>query len=224
MSKTDGFDLNSGRPILTPKVKLQEVAKTLKDEVEAQRVQEATETKEMKWYIAQTISGYESKAKDLLEATINDQNLGNVIDEVFLPLEKTVSYNRGREKRGERKLFPGYLFVHMHMDVSTFDLVRRSTHIMGFLGSDKGKQPDPISDDEVNRIKDVVMASEINPKMNIKFVVGQRVLVKVDPFEGQEGQILEIIPETFRVKVELDIFNRATIAELPLDGIEELKD
>lgn len=209
--------------VSAPKTSFEDLVHELDLETEEQQKQNWSDSSaevEKKWFIVQTISGYEAKAKDLLEALIRDYKVENAFGEILLPLERVITYSRSREKRSERKLFPGYLFVEMVMDTFTFDFVRRSTHIIGFLGQQHGKQPEPVSEEEIAKIKALVYETEINPRKNLKVVVGDSVRVKKEPFEGQVGEVSEVNEELLKVTVILNIFNRSSSVELSFMDIE----
>ena len=103
------------------------------------------------WYVAHTYSGYENKVKANLEKMIKNRNLEEQIFEVRVPVQEVVeirkSEDEGTEKveyteSGERKppkkkkapvqkvvkkkLFPGYVFVHMIMNEDNWYLVRNT--------------------------------------------------------------------------------------------------
>jgi transcriptional antiterminator NusG len=70
-------------------------------------------------------------------------------------------------------------------------------------------------DDEVARI--LGRAEEVEeeaPKLKIDLKEGQMVQIKEGPFRNVEGYVEEVNPTSGKVKVVINIFNRATPVEL----------
>ena len=58
------------------------------------------------------------------------------------------------------------------------------------------------------------------PKLDIKFAVADRVKVKDGTFEGFEGEVGTIDPQSGKVQVMINIFGRSTPVELEYWQIE----
>ena len=68
------------------------------------------------WYVVHTYSGYENKVKANIEKTIENRNLQDQILEVSVPLEEVIEITKtGAKKQVQRKIFPGYVLIHMFM-------------------------------------------------------------------------------------------------------------
>ena len=67
------------------------------------------------WYVAHTYSGYELRVKKDLEQTIKNRNLEDTIFEVIVPTQivTEIKGKDGKEKKTEKKLYPGYVLVNM---------------------------------------------------------------------------------------------------------------
>ena len=79
---------------------------------------------EANWYVVHTYSGYENKVKVDIEKTIENRKLQDEILEVRVPLEDVVEMRNGVKKQVSRKMFPGYVLIHMIM---------KTTHGMWFV-------------------------------------------------------------------------------------------
>ena len=77
-----------------------------------------------KWYVVHTYSGYENKVKANLDKTIENRHLEDVILEVRVPTLDVVEERNGAMKQVERKMFPGYVLIHMVMNDDTWFVVR----------------------------------------------------------------------------------------------------
>ena len=110
----------------------------------------ADSNSEAKWYVAHTYSGYENKVKVDIEKTIENRNLQDQILEVAVPVQSTVELKNGVEKKIDRKIFPGYVLVHMVMNDETWYVVRNTRGVTGFVGP--GSKPVPLSEEEIAKI------------------------------------------------------------------------
>ena len=71
---------------------------------------------EAHWYVVHTYSGYENKVKIDIENTIKNRNLQDQILEVSVPMQSVVEIKNGVEKAADKKMFPGYVLIHMVMN------------------------------------------------------------------------------------------------------------
>ena len=105
------------------------------------QLDESAISDEAKWYVVHTYSGYENKVKVDIEKTIENRNLQDQIFEVAVPVQSTVELKNGVEKKIDRKIFPGYVLVHMIMNDETWYVVRNTRGVTGFVGP--GSKPVP---------------------------------------------------------------------------------
>ena len=66
-----------------------------------------------KWYVINTYSGHEKKARANLEHRIQSMNQSQYFEEIILPTEQAVETKGGEKVQVERRIFPGYLLVKM---------------------------------------------------------------------------------------------------------------
>ena len=88
---------------------------------------------EAKWYVVHTYSGYENKVKANIDKTIENRHLEDQILEVRVPLEEVTELRNGVEKAVQRKMFPGYVMIHMIMNDDTWYVVRNTRGVTGFV-------------------------------------------------------------------------------------------
>ena len=118
------------------------------------------------WYVIHTYSGYENKVKANLERLIHTANMGNMIFNVVVPVEDEVEIKDGKKKVVPRKVFPGYVLVDMIVDEHSWYVVRNTTGVTGFVGSEK--HPIPLTDAEAKRIlKSMGEEEEHKPELNV---------------------------------------------------------
>ena len=97
----------------------------------------------MQWYVVQTYSGYENKAKLALEDAIRRAGMEPSFGEVLVPTETVVEVKDGQKRTNTRKVFPGYMFVEMNLDSATWHLVKSTPKVTGFIGGSRNPPPIP---------------------------------------------------------------------------------
>ena len=161
---------------------------------------------EAKWYVAHTYSGYENKVKVDLEKTIENRNLQDMILEVAVPVQSTVELKNGVEKKVDRKLFPGYVLVHMVMNDETWYVVRNTRGVTGFVGP--GSKPVPLSEEEI------AMLGNKEQEVVFNFDVGDTVVVVSGAWKDTVGEIKAINASKHSVTINVEMFGRETPVEL----------
>jgi len=173
----------------------------------------------MDWYILKVQSNRERSISEALERKMRIEGLDKYFDQVIVPTEKVTEFKGGKKKVVERKLYPGYIVVHMHINDDTWFAVRETSGVGDFTGA--GGKPTPMLAHEVARI--VQTEEEItseSPKLDIKFSAGDKVKVKEGNFENFEGEVSTIDEASGRVVVMINIFGRSTPVELEYWQIE----
>ena len=170
------------------------------------------------WYTIQTLSGQEMKAEKSLHKRIIEEEMGEYIDEILLPMEKVVEVRGGTKKVSQRKLYPGYIFIQMKLYdeekrllPTPWDFVRNTLGIIGFLG---GERPIATPTEEIEAIKTQITESEESEKPRVNFESGEVVKINDGPFQSYTGAVEEIDAEAGKLKVTIDIFGRSTPVEL----------
>jgi len=109
--------------------------------------------------------------------------------------------------------------VQMFMNRDTWHLVNETPKVTGFVGD--GKDPQPILQEEVNRILQQVEEGAAAPKAKMNFQEGETVKVVDGPFADFNGTVEEVKPDKGKVKVLISIFGRATPVELDFIQVEK---
>jgi transcription termination/antitermination protein NusG len=173
----------------------------------------------MDWYILKVQSNRERSIAEALERKMRIEGLDRFFDQVIVPTEKVTEFKGGKKKVVERKLYPGYIVVHMHINDDTWFAVRETSGVGDFTGA--GGKPTPMLAHEVAKIiqTEEEETSEA-PKLDIRFHSGDKVKVKEGNFESFEGEVNTIDEASGRVTVMINIFGRSTPVELEYWQIE----
>lgn len=172
------------------------------------------------WYVVQVFPGYESRVAKSLREHIKIRDKGDMFGEVLVPIEEVVEMRAGQKRKSERKFFPGYVLIQMHMNEESWYLVQNTPRVMSFVGGTPDR-PAPISNREAMRILDRLNESADRPRPKTLFEPGEVVRVNNGPFADFNGTIEEVDYEKNRVKVSIIIFGRATPVELEFGQVEK---
>jgi len=170
------------------------------------------------WYIVHTYSGYEERVKGALEQRIKFMDAEDKIFQIVIPTEDEIEIRSGQRRTVTKKVFPGYVLVQMRMNDDSWNVVRNTPGITGFVGS--GNKPTPIDEDEVSAILKQMV--EGLPQVKVGFRKGESVRVVDGPFTDFAGIVDEINMAKGRVKVLLTLFGRETSVELDFLQVERL--
>ena len=175
-----------------------------------------------RWYIIHAYSNFEKKVAESVQERAALSGIEDLIEEVIVPTEEVVELRRGRKVTSEKRFFPGYVLIKMDLTDEAFHLVKNTPKVTGFLGSDHGTKPHPVSQEEIDRITNRVQEGIDNPKPSIIFEIGEQVRVSEGPFASFSGFVEEVDEEKTRLKVAVSIFGRPTPVELQYGQVEKL--
>ena len=96
----------------------------------------------MDWYILKVQSNRERTIAEALERKMRIEGYDRFFDQVIVPTEKVTEFKGGKKKVVERKLYPGYIVVHMHINDDTWFAVRETSGVGDFTGA--GGKPTPM--------------------------------------------------------------------------------
>lgn len=176
------------------------------------------EKDEKQWYVIHTYSGYEERVKKNLEQRIKYMDSQSDVTQVVVPTEEEVEVKSGQRRTVTKKILPGYVLVQMKLTDQSWNVVRNTPGVTGFVGS--GGKPTPLAENEVGKILKQ-MAAEA-PKVKIGFRRGQSVRIADGPFIDFVGVVDEINTEKGKVKVLLTLFGQETPVELDFLQVEKL--
>ncbi|MBR3539520.1 MAG: transcription termination/antitermination factor NusG [Eubacterium sp.] len=166
------------------------------------------------WYVVHTYSGYENKVKADIEKTIENRRLQKQMFDVMVPVQDVTEMKNGVRKTVSKKMFPGYVLVHMILNDVTWYVVRNTRGVTGFVGP--GSEPVPLSDQEMR------MFGVKTDDFVIDVAIGDSVRVISGAWEGTVGVIKQINSAKQSVTIDMDIFGRSTDVEIGLGDILKL--
>lgn len=206
----------------TPDVEAQEPSLEVPEDLFAEEESEGAEEEaapagpQPQWFVIHCYSGMENKVKKNLEHRAESMGMRDKILDVVVPTETEIEIKDGVRREVERRVFPGYILVKMIMDEDSWYVVRNTPGVTGFVGM--GNKPTPLSEEEVRRIMERIESGE--PRVKVKFEVGEKVRITDGPFAEFSGTVDAIDPERGKARVLVNFFNRETPVEVDLLQLE----
>ncbi len=173
---------------------------------------------EKHWFVIHTYSGYEDRVKKNLEQRIKSMDSAHEVFQVIIPTEDEIEVKSGRKRTVTKKTLPGYVLVEMKMTDQSWNVVRNTPGVTGFVGG--GGKPTPLRDEEVTDIMKRMTAEA--PRVKVGFRRGQSVRVVDGPFIDFVGVVDEINLGKGKVKVLLSLFGQETPVEVDFLQVEKL--
>ncbi|MXP74728.1 transcription termination/antitermination factor NusG [Lachnospiraceae bacterium WCA-9-b2] len=169
---------------------------------------------EAKWYVVHTYSGYENKVKANIDKTIENRHLEEQILEVRVPMQDVVELKNGVQKAAQKKMFPGYVLIHMIMNDDTWYVVRNTRGVTGFVGP--GSKPIPLTDAEMAPL------GIQQENILVDFEEGDTVRVIAGAWADTVGviQAMNVPKQSLTINVEL--FGRETPVEISFAEVKKL--
>lgn len=176
-------------------------------------------SKEPCWYVVHTYSGYENKVKDTLEKSVeNNPKMQDLIFEVRVPLEDVYEIRNGKRVKSQRKVYPGYVLVHMIETTESWYVVRNTRGVTGFVGPDS--KPVPLREDEVQ-----MMLNPAPVGIKCDLAIGEEVRITGGNLAGFTGTVLEVDSMMGKVKVNVQLlFNRQGEMWFTVEEVEKKTD
>jgi transcriptional antiterminator NusG len=171
-----------------------------------------------RWYVVNTYSGHENKVKQNLEHRAVSLGQKRSVRQIVVPTE-TVSEMKDNQKVSvEKRTMPGYVLVNMDLNEDSWQLVKGTPGVTGFVGA--SNEPVPLTQPEVDRLLHREVAQKVATKA--QFSIGESVKVVSGPLSDFSGEISEINQDAQKLKVLVSIFGRETPVEVGFDQVKKI--
>jgi transcriptional antiterminator NusG len=118
----------------------------------------------------------------------------------------------------EKRTMPGYVLVNMELNDDSWQLVKGTPGVTGFVGA--SNEPVPLTQPEVDRLLHREVATKVATKA--QFSIGESVKVISGPLSDFSGEISEINQDASKLKVLVSIFGRETPVEVGFDQVKKI--
>ena len=163
-----------------------------------------------RWYVVNTYSGHENKVKQNLEHRVVSLNQKRAVRQVVVPTETVTEMKDNQKIPVEKRTMPGYVLVNMELNDDSWQLVKGTPGVTGFVGA--SNEPVPLTQPEVDRLLHREVAQKVATKA--QFSIGESVKVVSGPLSDFSGEISEINQDAQKLKVLVSIFGRETPVEV----------
>jgi transcriptional antiterminator NusG len=172
-----------------------------------------------KWYVLRAVSGKEAKVKEYIEAEMkHNALLTQYVSQVLIPTEKHATLRNGKRVVKEKISLPGYVLVEMIMDEDSWYVVRHTSGVTKFVGSEK--RPIPARESEIKKI--INRSTSTTQKIELDVKAGDKVRIISGPFADFIADIIEVYPDKSKLRANVSIFGRETPVELEYKQIQKL--
>ena len=104
---------------------------------------------DMNWYILKVQVNREKSICEALRRSVRMASMQDYFGEILVPTEDVREFTKaGKPKITKRKLYPGYIVVHMAITDESWFLVRDTSGIGDFAGA--AGRPSPLSQEEID--------------------------------------------------------------------------
>jgi Transcription antiterminator len=160
---------------------------------------------EMKWYVVVCQFNWERKAAENIQKRFESLGCADKFGEILVPIIEEEEINsKGRKvKKSRNLLVSGYIFIRMVLDNTTWNIVRQTTGVAGWLTRDG--RPLPELDENVEKIKRILYPETKDKTEEVQFngKVGDIITIKNYVFEGEQAKIENIDQNKKIVKATL---------------------
>ena len=178
---------------------------------------------EARWYVVHTYSGYENKVKANIEKAIENRHLENQILEVRVPVQEVRELRSRQTKEGEekvwkdvqKKMFPGYVLLHMIMNNDTWFVVRNTRGVTGFVGP--GSQPMPLTETEMFNLG--IQAANMDVDVETEFKVGDTIKVISGAWKDTISRATAVNPSKMTLTISVGTFGTETPVTLSFSDV-----
>jgi transcriptional antiterminator NusG len=171
-----------------------------------------------RWYVVNTYSGHENKVKQNLEHRVVSLNQKRAVRQVVVPTETVSEMKDNQKVTVEKRTMPGYVLVNMELNDDSWQLVKGTPGVTGFVGA--SNEPVPLTQPEVDRLLHREVAQKVATKA--QFSIGESVKVISGPLSDFSGEISEINQDAGKLKVLVSIFGRETPVEVGFDQVKKI--
>lgn len=191
------------------------MSETIMSEEQTLEEVQKQEAPKLGWYVVHTYSGYENKVKANIEKTIENRHLEDQILEVRVPMQEVLEMKNGTEKKSQKKLFPGYVMLHMFMNDDTWYVVRNTRGVTGFVGP--GSKPVPLTDTEI----EAMGLMDVN--VLVQYEIGETIVVVSGAWKDTIAKVESVNAQKQSLTINVELFGRETPVEIDFADVKKLQ-
>lgn len=160
-----------------------------------------------KWYVVQVVPGLEKKVRKSLEENRESKGMTELVDQILVPTENVAEVKKGEQKVVEKRMWPGYILVHMNLTDDSWMFIKQENGVFDFLG---GAKPSPLPQREVDAILQELEEKKQSVVQKHNITIGDKVKITDGVFVNFIGSVVEVFHDKGRLSVMVSIFGRET--------------
>jgi len=169
----------------------------------------------MKWYVAFVETGKEEEVQKWLDHYFNENTQRNMV-----PKRRLIEKKGGESYPVIKKLFPGYVFIWIDMDLEKYKIIKNIPNLIRFLST--GAYYSPIDDSEMSVILRLVGDEDDMIGYSRILVEDSKILVKEGCLCGMEGIIKTVDKHRNRAKIQLDFMGEQRLVDVGIEIVYKL--
>lgn len=159
---------------------------------------------EFGWYVVVTQFNWERKAAENIQKRFESMGAADKFGEIIVPIIDFTEVNgKGKQVTKSKNIYEsGYIFIRMILTNDTWNIVRQTTGVAGWLNADG--RPSQVPYDDIINLKEQL---GLNKKEVVKFdgSIGDMVQITDGAMAGIEGTVSEIAEDKESLKVSVPI-------------------
>jgi len=168
----------------------------------------------VEWYVIFVESGKEEKVQKWLDFHFAMETLRHLV-----PKRKLIEKKGGKSYQVIKKLFPGYVFICVHMDLEKYKIIMNIPNLICILNT--GAYYSQVNNSEMSVILRLVGNDDIIDYSRV-YVENSKILVKEGCLFGIEGIIKKIDKHKNRAKVQLNFMGELRFVDVGIELLHKL--
>lgn len=129
-------------------------------------------------------------------------------------MQDVVELKNGVQKAAQKKMFPGYVLIHMIMNDDTWYVVRNTRGVTGFVGP--GSKPVPLTDVEMAPL------GIKRENVVVDFAEGDMIQVIAGAWADTVGVIQAVNLQKQSLTINVELFGRETPVEISFADVKKM--
>lgn len=168
----------------------------------------------MEWYVIFVETGKEELVQKWLDFYFDKEKLSYLV-----PKRRLIEKKGGKSYQVIKKLFPGYVFICVDMDLEKYKIIKSIPSLIRILNT--GTYYSQINNSEMSVILRLVGDDEIIDYSRV-FIKNSKILVKEGCLYGMEGIIQKVDKHTNRAKVLLNLMGEPRMVHVGIEILYKL--
>lgn len=159
---------------------------------------------EFGWYVVVTQFNWERKAAEHIQKRFESMGASDKFGEIIVPIIDFTEVNaKGKKVTKSKNIYDsGYIFIRMILTNDTWNIVRQTTGVAGWLNADG--RPSPVSYDDIINLKEQLGLNTVEV-VEFDGSIGDLVQITHGAMSGIEGNVAEISENKELLKVTVPI-------------------